>query len=389
MSLPPPIDWTKAGIGPGPDIPVDRRVTRENWRLYPFSRWAFQHTRELVPSRAIRRSNAARALSESLANLAELDVDGVNWETFIAETYTDAMIVLHQGEIVYETYRNGMTAETSHHCFSVTKSFVGLIAEILIANGLLDPGALVTTYIDELAESGFASATVRDVMDMTDGVAFDEDYSNPDADVHRYSASYWTPSQAKGGARETLARLVNRDAEPGMAFSYRTPVADALGWVIERATNRRLADLFTELLWQPAGCEDDGHFLVDTAGHEIAASGLNATARDLARLALLMLDSNSPVPQRARQSITGGGDRALLSRSRHAERAGGSYRSQWWVSHDGNGSISALGVYGQRVHIETETGLILIRFGSHPLASNLHTDAMHRQALEALRDLLR
>ena len=79
MSLPPPIDWTKAGIGPGPDIPVERRVTRENWRLYPFSRWAFQHTRELVPSRAIRRSNAPRALPESLANLAELDVDGVNW----------------------------------------------------------------------------------------------------------------------------------------------------------------------------------------------------------------------------------------------------------------------------------------------------------------------
>ncbi len=389
MSLPPPIDWTKAGIGPGPDVPVDRRVTRENWRLYPFSRWAFQHTRELVPSRAIRRSNAVRALPESLANLAELDVDGVNWETFITETYTDAMIVLHQGEIVYETYRNGMTAESPHHCFSVTKSFVGLIAEILIANGQLDPRALVTTYIDELAESGFASATVRDVMDMTDGVAFDEDYSNPDADVHRYSASYWTPSQAKGGARETLARLVNRDAEPGTAFSYRTPVADALGWVIERATNRRLADLFTELLWQPAGCEDDGHFLVDTAGHEIAASGLNATARDLARLALLILDNDSPVPPKARQSIVGGGDRALLSRSRHAERGDGSYRSQWWVSHDGNGSISALGVYGQRVHIETETGLILVRFGSHPLASNLHTDAVHRQALEALRGFLR
>ena len=389
MSLPPPIDWNKAGIGPGPDVPVDRRVTRENWRLYPFSRWAFQHTRELVPSRAIRRSNTPRALPYSPVNLSELDIGGITWEAFVTETYTDAMIVLHKGAIIYETYRNGMTAETPHHCFSVTKSFVGLIAEILISNGLLDPGALVTTHIAELTESGFAAATIRDLMDMTDGVAFDEDYSNPDADVHRYSASYWTPSQAKGGARETLARLVGRDAEPGTSFSYRTPVADALGWVIERATSRRLADLFTELLWQPAGCEDDGHFLVDTAGHEIAASGLNASARDLARLALLMLDPDRPLPRKAWQSIVAGGDRGLLSRSRHAERAGGSYRSQWWVSHDGNGSVAALGVYGQRVHIETETGIILIRFGSHPLASNLHTDVVHRQALEALRSFLR
>lgn len=389
MSLPPPIDWPEAGIGPGPDTPVDRRVTRENWRLYPFSRWAFQHTRELVPSRSVRRSSVPRVLPEAPVNLSNLQIDGMGWETFVTETYTDAMVVLHKGAIVYETYRNGMTAQTLHHCFSVTKSFVGLIAEILIANGLLDPGALVTTYIAELAESGFASATIRNLMDMTDGVAFDEDYSNPDADVHRYSASYWTPSQAKGGARETLSRLVGRHAEPGTAFSYRTPVADALGWVIERATNRRLADLFAELLWQPAGCEDDGHFLVDTAGHEIAASGLNATARDMARLALLMVDDDRSIPPRARRSIYEGGDRALLSRSRHAERAGGSYRSQWWVSHDGYGSIAALGVYGQRVHIEAGTGLIMVRFGSHPLASNLHTDAVHRQALEALRGFLR
>lgn len=393
MTLPPPLDWPEAGIGPGPDVPVERRVTRENWRLYPFSRWAFQHTRELVPSRAIRRGTTPRELSEDRVDLGGLRLDdgaggSMGWEDFVAATYTDALIVLRKGAIVYETYRNGMTPHTLHHCFSVTKSFVGLIAEILIANGGLDPARPVTDYVAELAESGFATASVRDLMDMTDGVAFDEDYANPDSDVHRYSASYWTPALARGGARETLSRLTGRNAEPGLAFSYRTPVADALGWTIERATGSRLADLFTEHLWQPAGCADDGHLLVDTAGHEIAASGLNATTRDLARLALLMTDGNSPVSSEARRSIFGGGDPTLLAASRHAERAGGSYRSQWWVSHNPQGGISALGVYGQRVYLEPETGFALIRFGSHPMASSAFTDAVHRNAMEALRCVL-
>lgn len=385
MSLPRPLDWQKAGIGPGPDIPVERRVTRENWRLYPYSRWAFQHTRELVPSRAIRRSNAPRRLEEDFIDLSDLRFDGMNWEEFIDRTYTDAMVVLRHGTIVYETYRNGMTPRTLHHCFSVTKSFIGLIAEILIAHGALDPAANVKRYVPELSESGFVQASVRNLLDMTDGVAFDEDYSNPDADVHRYSASYWTPALASGGARETLARLTKREAEPGLSFSYRTPVADALGWVIEKASGKRLSDLAAQHLWQAAGCEEDGHFLVDTAGHEISASGLNATARDLARLALTMIEGDTPLPTAALRSIHGGGDRALFAASPHADRAGGSYRSQWWVSHNPQGAIAALGVYGQRVYIEEATGLVLIRFGSHPLPSNMHTDAVHRNAIEALR----
>jgi CubicO group peptidase (beta-lactamase class C family) len=309
----------------------------------------------------------------------------ISWESFVETTYTDALIVLYQGSIVYETYRNGMTLHTPHHCFSVSKSFVGLLAEMLIADGKLDPAAPVTAYVPELVQSGFAQASVRDLLDMTDGVAFDEGYANPDADIHRYSASYWTPSAAKGGARETLARLTARDHAPGEGFSYRTPVADALGWGIERATGKRLADVFAALLWQPAGCEDDGHFLIDTAGHEIAASGLNATMRDLARLALLMMEENPAIPTDARASIIGGGNRALLAASRHAERSSGSYRSQWWVSHNSFGGIAAMGVYGQRVYVEPATGFALLRFGSHPLASSLYTDAIHQCAIEALR----
>jgi CubicO group peptidase (beta-lactamase class C family) len=392
MTFAPPLDWQVAGIRPGQDASPEYRVTRENWRLYPFSRWAFQHTRELVPSRSLRRGDTARTLLEGVVSLDDVSIDDsaggtISWAEFEAQTYTDAMLIIHDGVIIHECYYNGMTAQTPHHAFSVSKSFVGLLGEMLIADNVLDQGAPVTDYVPELINSGFAQASVRDLLDMTDGVTFDEEYSNPDADVHRYSASYWTPALADGGARATLARLADRDHAPGHGFSYRTLVADALGWVIARASGTRLADLFSELLWQPAGCADEGHFLVDTAGDEIAASGLNATARDMARLALLLAEGTA-VPSAARTSVLRGGNRDLYASSKYAERSRGSYRSQWWVAHDDFGSISALGVYGQRVHIETETGLIMVRFGSHPLASNLHTDGLHRRALEALHDFL-
>jgi CubicO group peptidase (beta-lactamase class C family) len=389
MTLPPAVDWREAGIGPGINVPRDRRVTRDNWRLYPYSRWAFQHTRELVPSRALSPSATPRTLPQRIVSLddvtfADDDQRPICWSDFEEKTYCDAMLVLHHGAIIHESYRNGMRPETPHHGFSISKSFVGLLAEILIADGSLDAEAPATAYVPELSASAFAQATVRHLLDMTDGVAFDENYGNPDAQVHHYSANYWTPAAAQGGARNALTRMTDRAHLPGQGFAYRTPVADALAWMLVRATGQRLSDLFAARLWHSAGCADDGHFLLDVAGDEIAASGLNATARDLARLALLIIDGPT-IPGAARASITGGGDRALFAASDYAERSSGSYRSQWWVAHDAVSSIAALGVFGQRLHIDMDTGLIIVRYGSHPLASNRHTDGLHRRAIEALR----
>lgn len=389
MILPAAIDWREAGIGPGIDVPHDRRVTRDNWRLYPFSRWAFQNTRELVPSRALQPSPTPRALPVQPVSLDDIvfaddDQRPISWSEFEERTYCDAMLVLHRGAIIHESYRNGMRPDTPHHGFSISKSFVGLLAEILIGERIVEADAPVTFYLPELGASAFAPATVRHLLDMTDGVAFDENYADPDARVHHYSANYWTPAAAQGGARQALAQMVDRAHPPGLAFAYRTPVADALAWVLAKATSQRLTDLFVERLWHPAGCADDGHFLLDVAGDEIAASGLNATARDLARLALLIIDG-AAIPAAARDSITRGGDRRLFAASDYAERSSGSYRSQWWVAHDTASSIAALGVFGQRLHIDVDTGLIMIRYSSHPLASNRHTDGLHRRAIEALR----
>ncbi|WP_157214999.1 serine hydrolase domain-containing protein [Flavisphingomonas formosensis] len=388
MTLPPPIDWPEAGIGPGPDIPSDRRVTRANWRMWPYSRWAFQHARELVPSRALPRAPAARTLPERPLDLSGLrfgDGEGgeTDWAEFLRRSYTDALIVLHRGAIVHEYYANGMTAASPHMLFSITKSIIGLVAERLIATGRIDPDAPVGTVVPELAGGAFGPARLRHLLDMTDGAAFDENYADADAEVHRYSAAYWTPEAGLDGVLGQLPSIVRRAAEPGALFAYRTPVADVLGLALRRATGRPLAELVAEEIWTPAGCGDEAYMLLDTAGMEIAATGLNATVRDMARLALWLIETGEPLA-----GLIAGGDRALFAAAGQATRPNGSYRSFWWIDHGRPPAITANGVFGQRLWIDPAAGLAVARVGTHPVASNGFTDMLHREAFAAVRAAL-
>ena len=390
MTLLSPLDWPSAGIGPGPDVPTERRVTRDNWRLYPFSRWAFQHTRELVPSRAISPGPAPRALSAMPVDLRSLRFDDgegnrIGWDDFLQRTYTDALLVLHRGNVAYEYYANGMTAAKPHMLFSITKSIVGLVAERLIGAGMVDPGVRVADSLPALAGTGFAKATLRHLLDMTDGAEFDENYDDPQGEVHLYSAAYWRPERGLGGVAAALPKLTRSSAAPGTDFLYRTPVADVAGLMLRQLTGQPLAKLVEDIIWRPAGCGDEAYMLLDTAGAEIAGTGLNATMQDLARLALWLQE---PAQANLLTALLAGGDRQLFANSRYGDRSAGSYRSFWWIGHDPQPSIAALGVFGQRLYIEPKAQLALIRVGSHPVASNLYTDAIHRNAIIALRACL-
>ncbi|AHE56342.1 serine hydrolase domain-containing protein [Sphingomonas sanxanigenens] len=390
MTLPPPFDWRAAGIGPGPDVPADRRVTRDNWRTWPFTRWAFQHARELVPSRALPRAERPVPLIARPIDTAALAIDDgegrqLDFDGFLARSYADALIILHRGEMLVEHYANGMTPATPHMAFSITKSLVGLVAERLIAAGTLDPDLRAGDVVPELRPSGFAGATLRQLLDMTDGTAFDEDYANPDADVHRYSAAYWTPAAGHGGVLAALPALVGTDALPGQAFRYRTPVGDVVGWMLRRATGKALATLVAEQVWLPAGCGDEAYMLVDTAGMEIAGTGFNATARDLARLALWLM---APDQRALVERLLAGGDRALWSAAMPPRPATGSYRGFWWIDHGAVPALVANGVYGQRLWIVPNEALAVIAFGSHPIVSNRFTEPLYDGLFASLRAIL-
>jgi CubicO group peptidase (beta-lactamase class C family) len=280
---------------------------------------------------------------------------------------------------------------------SVTKSLTGLLAEMLVAEGTLDPAARVGDLIPELAASGFGDATVRQVMDMTTALDYSEDYSDPQAEVWTYAQAGSPLPKPEGyeGPRGYFEFLqtVQKDGAHGDAFAYRTINADALGWLIARAADRSVADLLADRIWSNLGARREAFYTVDSTGTPFAGGGFNATLRDMARVGQMMLDGgrvgqNQIVPEAAVTAIAQGGDNEVFASAGYDGLPGWSYRSMWWVPGDDHGAYAARGVHGQTLWIDPKADMVIARFASHPMAANAANDPTSLPAFRAVADHL-
>ena len=223
------------------------RYSDEDFFSFPKLRWVVCHFRELMPTVAVARGPEGfrpleRAIDEGIGAVEFTPLGGgepMTWDEAFDANYTDGVIVLHRGRVVHERYAGCLDERGMHGAMSVTKSLTGLLAETLVAEGALDEDALVREVVPELEGSAFGDATVRQVMDMTTALSYSEDYSDPDADVWTYSAAASTLPKPEGyeGPRGYFEFLqtVEPEGEHGHAFGYKTPNADALGWIVSRA----------------------------------------------------------------------------------------------------------------------------------------------------------
>ncbi len=262
---------------------------------FPALRYSVVHMREFMPTVNVPRGNMVPvsefeydldARIDSVTFLPTGKEHRVTWRESLDLNYTDGIIVLHKGRVVYEKYFAELTPERVHAVMSVTKSFTGLLAAALYAEGRLDPAKSVSYYVPELSASGFGDATVRQLMDMTTAIKFSEDYTNPTAEIWAFSAA-GNPMLAPGDdavGYYNYLKGVKKDGEHGNVFGYRTVNADALGWVVSRITKKSVAQLVTEIFWNRMGMEQDAYYQVDALGVPFAGGGLNASLRDLARI---------------------------------------------------------------------------------------------------------
>ncbi|MFZ6644923.1 serine hydrolase domain-containing protein [Undibacterium sp. TJN25] len=389
--------------------PPDKVVTFGNGSFYSFprTRWSFSHMREMVPTVNVwRGSSAPSVLPVELKNLDQLsftDDKGAKatWADMLARTYTDSIIVLHKGKVIYEKYSGSAEPQLPHSAFSVTKSFIGTLAGILAAEGTLDPAALVTKYVPELKDSAYGDATVRQVMDMTIGVQYSEDYANPKAEVFDYarSGSMLPVPPGYAGPKnfyEFLVRL-KKEGSHGEAFAYKTSNAEVLTWIIKRASGKSASALMSEKIWQKLGAENDAYFSVDSIGSESGGGGLSLPLRDMARFGEMMrlggkFNGQQIVPTSVIEDIRKGGDPAKFAKAGYPNVAGYgsgySYRSMWWVSNNRNGVFDARGIHGQRVYIDPKAELVIAKFSSHPIAGNIANIPLTDAAFGALADSL-
>src|SRR5215469_5788169 len=182
-----------------PAAPEDQ-VSLANWREAPFNRWSFRHVREIIPTADIAHDpHQSRPLPIGLVDTGRIRIRGVrgrilSLNDFLMAASTDSLVILHRGRIIVERYADGMTVETPHILMSVSKSVLGLLTGILVSEGILDPDRQVTTVIPEVSETAYKGATIRHLLDMRTGVAFDEDYTAASGPIVEYrKATNWHP----------------------------------------------------------------------------------------------------------------------------------------------------------------------------------------------------
>ncbi|AZZ47705.1 6-aminohexanoate hydrolase [Pseudomonadaceae bacterium SI-3] len=376
-----------------------------NYFSFPKLRWTVCHIRELLPTEAVSRGlDAPAPLRQSLDSSIDAvrfvplgSHEPMTWEQSLAANYTDGIIVLHQGRVVYKRYAGCLNEQRKHAAMSMTKSLTGLLAEILVAEGTLDDQAMMAKLVPELASSAFGDATVRQVMDMTTALDFSEDYADPNAQIWSYSAAanpLPKPADYKGpvGYYQYLQTVAKRGTH-GEAFGYRTVNSDALGWVIARVSGKAVSELVSERLWRRLGTEQDAYYTVDALGTPFAGGGLSAGLRDMARLGQLMLDEGQHdgaqlFPAEVVRTIRTGGDKQVFAKAGYKTLPGGSYRAMWWVLHNANGAFAARGVHGQTLYIDPTAEMVIARFASHPSAKNADNDPTSLPAYQALADHL-
>lgn len=397
-SDPAAMGWMR-GSPPAPDRIV-RFEDGSYWR-FPALRWSVANLRQLMPTVNVSRglgpaSPLPVALCEDIDELRFTPLGSdrtMSWRESLDANYTDGIVVLHRGRVVYERYFGVLRPEGQHGAMSVTKTFVGTLAALLVAEGRLDSARRVDHYVPELAASAFGSATVRQVMDMTTGIRFREDYADPTAEVWSHAAAgnpLPRPSDYTGPrSYYEFLQTVQPQGVHGEAFGYRTANTDALGWILARVSGRSVAQLLSERIWSRLGAEQDAYMSVDSTGTPFAGGGLSTGLRDLARFGEMVrnggvFDGRRILPEAVVDDIRRGGDRARFARAGYRLLPGWSYRSMWWVTHNAHGAFMARGVHGQALYIDPAAEMVIARFASNPVAANAASDPTSLPAWHAL-----
>lgn len=400
-------DPAKMGWMQGSPPPLDKRIQFRDGSFFAFpqTRWSFAHMGELVPTVKVSRGTGPIA---RLPMALRTDIDAVtftplgrteqmSWARAFEDVYGDAVMILHKGKIVYERYHGVMTPDQPHIAFSVTKSYFGTLAEMLITEGKIHETALVSRYVPELVKSGFGDATVRQVLDMTTGLAYSEDYTDPNADIAKFAIAVGGAPAPAGytGPRAAYDYLptVPKMGSHGEGFTYKSVNTEVIGWIIARVTGKRAHEVLSERIWSKLGAEHDAQIMIDSAGVAFTAGGLNLTLRDMARFGETMrlggrFNGKQIIPGSVVAKMTAGARKSDFATAGYKTLPGWSYRSQWWVSHNPHGAYMARGIHGQAIYIDPKAEMVIARFASNPKASNINFDDISLPAYQAIAERL-
>ena len=367
-------------------LPFSRKdITLSNWREAPFHRWTFSNVSEFVPTAQITRGEEAVGDTPGPAPLSTMilvrpDGTETSARAHLEQSNGDCFVAMREGRVLAEWNASHGSTIAPHLIFSISKSVTGMLAGIAVGDGKFDPTLPVSHYIPVAKGSAYEAATVRDLLDMTVSLGFEENYLDLDGDFDRYRRStLWNPERpgkATENLQDVLASLPKAAGPHGDVFAYASPNTDMLGLVIERATGIRLHDYMAERLWKPMGARGSAYISVDRVGASRAAGGMCVTARDLARLGELVLNGgrrgdDQVIPADWVADMRTNGNRDAWVRGNFATSfPRGRYRSCWYQFGTERDHFAGEGIHGQRLLIDPVSRVVIAKFSTVPLPSD-------------------
>jgi len=339
----------------------------------------FRAMDSLYPAHAVARGARARPLPSGrrLAHFARGGAGAAALDSFVTSQKVAGLLVLHDGHIRLERYALGYSPSQRWASFSIAKSLTSTLVGAAIKDGhLAGLDEPVTRYIRELRGSAYDGVTIRQLLTMTSGVAFNEDYADPNSDIARM---YRETPETGVNATVSYVRKLPREAPPGTKWVYKTPETNLIGVLVMAATGKSLAQYLSEKVWGAYGMEHDAAWLVDHIGDEQGGCCLQASLRDYARFGQFILDGaridgQSIVPE--------GWLEAATRKQVDIQSSGSGYGYQWWTFDDG--SFQARGIFGQLVHIDPARRLVVAISSAWPAATGRSQTAARRSLLRAI-----
>lgn len=338
----------------------------------------FPQMYRLFPSSRVARGTRIHALPPG-PSLTPRWTDGTTLAAYMRRYHIAGVLVLEDGHIRLQQYAPGVGPDTRWTSFSVAKSVTSMLLGIALQRGdirsLDDP---LGTYIPELRGHAYAGVTIRQLLTMTSGIAWNEDYADPRSDVARM---YLAPCRDHEPHILTYMKDLPRQRPAGTQWHYSTGETDLLGILVQRATGQTLAAYLSRNLWQPYGMASDAYWIEDECdGSNLGGSGLSATLADYARLGQFMLDGGridgKPVIAAA-----------WLDQATRLQQPvrdpGRGYGYQWWV--DRNGGYAAIGIFGQLVYVDPTRRLVIAQIANWPEADSEALVAARRAFVAAVK----
>ena len=280
--------------------------------------------------------------------------------------HTDGLIILHDGKMLFEKYWNGNTKDSKHIAFSVSKSYLSALFGIAIEEGLIKSiDDSVSIYLDDFEGTGYEDVKIKNLLQMSSGIEFNEDYADPNSDINRFARA-----TAKGSSFRDFAKTLKNGKKQGTYNHYVSLDTQVLGMILESVTDMPLREYLYKRIWSKIGTESDAYYIADKTGTDMALGGLNATLRDFSKFGQLYLnegswDGEQIVPKSwVLKSHTPDAPH-LMPNAGDLSSSEWGYGYQWWIPGDPLTDYTAHGIFNQFIYVDPVSNVVIAKTSSN------------------------